>query len=125
MAEAPQLELILLVEDNELVGEVMCRRLARFAREVLWARTGTEGLALYQARPPQLVVVDQRLPGLMGSELLREIRSRDRSLPVIGLTASTMGDEIAALEAAGATIAVEKPLSLGDLRSFLLEHFPG
>lgn len=123
MADAPMLDLVLLVEDNEVVGDLMCRRLGRFAREVLWARTGTEGLAFYNARSPQLAVVDQLLPGLLGSDLVRAIRVKDRALPVIGLTASTMGDEIEALEAAGATIAVEKPLGLGDLRIFLETHF--
>lgn len=126
MSELPALlQDVLLVEDNELVGEVMCRRLSRFAVTVHWAKTGVEGLALYQAHAPQCVVVDQRLPGLLGSELVREIRSRDRLLPVIGLTASAMGGEIEALEAAGTTIAVEKPLSLTDLRIFLQAHFPG
>lgn len=101
----------LLVEDNRLVGEITASRLGKLFGQVWWVETGTEGLEAFSRQRPDMVFVDQLLPGMTGSEMVAEIRKLDRRVPVVGITASTMGAECEELEAAGANIAVEKPLS--------------
>lgn len=114
---------VLLVEDNKLVGEITCARLRKLFQKVDWAETGDDGLAMFRANQYDMLVVDQLLPGLVGSELVREIRQTDKDLPIIGITASTMGSECRDLEEAGANYALEKPLSFAQLKGLADEFF--
>ncbi|MPQ95979.1 hybrid sensor histidine kinase/response regulator [Thioclava sp. JE_KL1] len=106
----------LLIEDNVLVGELTTNRLRRIFGKVLWAETGMTGLELFRENTPDMVFVDQLLPGLQGNELIRQIRKIDSEVPIVGVTASTMGSECEVLEEAGANIAVEKPLSFAQIQ---------
>ncbi|MFE3836872.1 hybrid sensor histidine kinase/response regulator [Pseudogemmobacter sonorensis] len=114
---------VLLVEDNKLVGEITSARLRKLFQRVDWAESGDAGLNLFRQNQYDMIVVDQLLPGLIGSELVREIRQTHKTLPVIGITASTMGSECRDLEEAGANYALEKPLSFGQLKSLAEEFF--
>ena len=94
-ADAP---VSLLVIDDEPVN----RRLAQalFSAEgfdVTPAADGDEGLARVADSPPALVLLDLRMPGLDGVEVLRRLRARWPALPVIVLTSH--GDIAAAVEA--------------------------
>jgi signal transduction histidine kinase/CheY-like chemotaxis protein len=113
---------VLLVEDNKLVGEITSARLRKLFARVDWAEAGDAGLELFRNNTYDMLVVDQLLPGLIGSELVREIRKTNKTLPIIGITASTMGSECRDLEAAGANYALEKPLSFAQLKG-LAEEF--
>lgn len=106
----------LLIEDNPTVGDLTLRRLRKLFGDVRWALTGPEGLDLYHAQRPDMLLVDQLLPGCLGSDVVREIRTTDPDLLIVGITASAMGGEVEALETAGATLAFEKPVSLAQLR---------
>ncbi|SED30477.1 response regulator [Rhodobacter sp. 24-YEA-8] len=114
---------VLLVEDNKLVGEITVTRLRKLFRQVDWAESGDAGLKLFRENKYDMVVVDQLLPGLIGSELVREIRQTEKTMPIIGITASTLGSECRDLEEAGANYALEKPLSFGQLKSLADEFF--
>ncbi|NPD17278.1 response regulator [Xinfangfangia sp. D13-10-4-6] len=114
---------VLLVEDNKLVGEITATRLRKLFSRVDWAESGDAGLMLFRENRYDMVVVDQLMPGLIGSELVREIRQTEKTMPVIGITASTMGSECRDLEEAGANYALEKPLSFGQLKSLAEEFF--
>ncbi|WP_189682879.1 response regulator, partial [Seohaeicola zhoushanensis] len=114
---------VLLIEDNRIVGEITAARLRRLVGTTIWAETGTEGLQAFHANDPDLILVDQLLPGMLGSEVVREIRATNTSVPIVGITASTLGSECAELEAAGANYALEKPLSLPQLEKIAGEFF--
>lgn len=114
---------VLLVEDNKLVGEITSTRLQKLFGNVRWAETGTSGLEMFKVARPDFMLVDQLMPGLTGSELVGEIRKTDKTLPIVGITASTMGSECQELEAAGANLALEKPLSFAQLRGLAIEFF--
>lgn len=113
----------LLVEDNKLVGELTANRLRRLFGTVTWVETGVEALASFRAAQPSIIFVDQLLPGMTGSELVEEIRRISPSVPVVGITASTLGSECERLEAAGANLAVEKPLSFDQTRLIAQQFF--
>ncbi len=114
----------LLIEDNRLVGEITRTRLRRLFQQVDWAETGPAGLEMWQRGSYDLILVDQLLPGLTGCEIVREIREVDSKVPIIGITASTLGSECRELEAAGVTLALEKPLSYAQIRGLAEEWFP-
>lgn len=96
----------------------------RLFQEVDWAQTGPEGLAMWRGDSYDIVLVDQLLPGTTGCEIVREIRRSGNSVPVIGITASTLGSECRDLEEAGVTVALEKPLSYAQIRDLVEDLFP-
>ena len=80
--------------------------------EVYIALTGTSGLALVDAHQPDVVLVDLKLPGMDGDELLRRLHQVHPSLPVIVITAyNDCGRTRDRLLSLGAFAHFDKPLS--------------
>ncbi|MEQ8431142.1 MAG: hybrid sensor histidine kinase/response regulator [Roseovarius sp.] len=113
----------LLVEDNQIVGDITLARMRRLFEKSIWAERADEALIAFSEHRPDLLLVDQLLPGMLGSEFIRQIRQVDKKIPIVGITASTMGTECAELEAAGANFALEKPLSVQQLQKIAREFF--
>ena len=93
---------ILLVEDNEMNRDMLCRRLERRGYEVVMAVDGREGVEKAYTETPQLVLMDMSLPEMDGWEATRQLKvdGRTREIPVIALTAHAMaGDREKALAA--------------------------
>jgi len=117
MSDAPAKRTILLIEDNELNRDMLRRRLERRGYAVAEAVDGLAGLAAAKASPPDLVLMDLRLPDVDGREVTRRLRSDPVTarVPVIALTAHAMeGDREAALEA-GCDDYDTKPVDLARL----------
>lgn len=105
---------ILLVEDNEMNRDMLCRRLRRRGYEVLVAIDGREGVAKAQAHRPDLILMDLSLPVTDGWEATRIIKGRPeiQDIPVIALTAHAMhGDRERAI-GAGCDDYDTKPVNL-------------
>jgi CheY-like chemotaxis protein len=93
---------ILLVEDNEMNRDMLCRRLQRRGYEMLLAEDGERGVELAHSEQPDLVLMDLSLPVMDGWEATRHIKSDRQSahIPVIALTAHALaGDRQEALDA--------------------------
>ncbi|OAN46726.1 sigma-54-dependent Fis family transcriptional regulator [Paramagnetospirillum marisnigri] len=77
--------------------------------------SGAEGLDEIERRPPDLVLLDQRLPDMLGIAVLEQLRKRQSTLPVVMISAH--GDTRAAVQAvkAGASDYLTKPFELDDL----------
>lgn len=73
---------VLLVEDDEDNRELLAELLST-AYTVETAASGTEGLELFERLRPAIVITDQTLPGLRGSELARAIKERAPSTHVL------------------------------------------
>ena len=117
MSDAAAKPTILLIEDNELNRDMLRRRLERRGYVVAEAVDGLTGLAAARASPPDLVLMDLRLPDVDGREVTRRLRSDPVTarVPVIALTAHAMeGDREAALEA-GCDDYDTKPVDLARL----------
>jgi len=86
---------ILVVEDNEMNRDMLCRRLARKGYTVLVARDGIEGVSVAQAELPDLIIMDLSLPRIDGWEATRRLKSdpKTQSIPVIALTAHAMSTD--------------------------------
>jgi CheY-like chemotaxis protein len=80
---------VLLVEDDPTVADMYRLRLEADGCTVAVAGTGEIGLTMAGERPPNVVLLDYRLPGLNGSEVLRALRAdaRTRHVPVLMLSA--------------------------------------
>lgn len=72
---------ILCVDDEPRILSALTRTLGHEAYDVLRASDGEEALELLESSPVKVVIADQRMPGMSGSELLSEIRRR---WPLVG-----------------------------------------
>ncbi len=77
---------ILLVVDEAIVRDVHAVALRQFGYQVATAAGGEEALAALESSEHDLVILDQRMPGLSGAELAVRIDGRWPTLPVILLT---------------------------------------
>jgi DNA-binding response OmpR family regulator len=106
---------ILVVEDDERVRSVLMRGLGDEGFDIDQAPTGTAALESLQVAPVDLVLLDWRLPGKEGIEVLRTLRARGDVTPVVMLTAlDEVSDRVAALDA-GADDYVVKPFAFPEL----------
>lgn len=107
---------IMIVEDEPAVARGVQVALEREGYSVSVQPTGEEAIANFADAAPDLVVLDVRLPGIDGFEVLRRLR-RDSRAPVIFLTArSDEVDKVVGLEI-GADDYLVKPFSVRELVS--------
>jgi DNA-binding NtrC family response regulator len=106
---------VLLVEDELVLAKNLRKSLESEGYSVDWVDTGEAGLAAVQAARPDLVILDNRLPGMSGLETLKAMREVDPSLLVIMMTAfATLDDAVSAMRL-GAADFVRKPIALAEL----------
>lgn len=115
---------ILLVDDSQLVKDIVRLRLETLGYQVSMAGSGEEALDAIHQNPPDLIVLDIRMPGIDGYEVCRRLREDPnpavRDLPIIALT--SMDDTQIGFEV-GMDDYLNKDfdlLDLGDRVSFLL-----
>lgn len=116
---------ILVVEDEESYAEPLTYQLQREGYDVVAVATGPAALVAFDEGGADLVLLDLMLPGLSGTEVCRELRTRS-NVPVIMLTAKdTEIDKVVGLEI-GADDYVTKPYSFRELlarmRAVLRRH---
>lgn len=108
------MERILIIEDEEKIARFIELELGFEGYQVEKALDGREGLALAQARPFDLILLDIMLPGLNGIEVLRRIRLFS-DVPIILLTArDTVVDKVTGLDG-GADDYITKPFAIEEL----------
>jgi len=108
---------ILIVEDEYAVARGIQYALQQEGYDVGVARSGEEGLEIATREAPDLVVLDVRLPGIDGFEVLRRIRAASGKMPILVLTArDDEVDKVIGLEL-GADDYLTKPYSLRELLS--------
>jgi len=106
---------ILVVEDDKTVGEYVRRGLSEAHYQADLVNDGQEALRLASDGHYDLMVLDLRLPGLSGLEVLRTLRDRGVDLPVLVLTAQDAVDwKVQALRT-GADDYVTKPFAFEEL----------
>lgn len=105
---------ILIVEDELSLSEPLSFLLRREGYETEIAADGRDALAAFERAGADLVLLDLMLPGLSGTEVCRELRSRS-SVPIIMLTAKDSEVDIVVGLELGADDYVTKPYSSREL----------
>ncbi|MDA8435274.1 MAG: response regulator transcription factor [Actinomycetales bacterium] len=105
---------VLLVEDDSAIRMVLRVALEDAGYEVLEAASGEEALLLRIDEAADLLIVDLRLPGIHGLDVVRTVRGSSR-VPIIILTAQAESHDIVAGLEAGADDYVTKPFVTGEL----------
>lgn len=110
---------ILLVEDDELLGDGLAAGLRHCGYGVDWLRDGEAARAALATEDYAAVVLDLGLPRLDGMALLRGLRAGGNALPVLILTArDSTWDKVGGLDA-GADDYLVKPVDLDELAARL------
>jgi DNA-binding response OmpR family regulator len=108
-------ETILIVEDDPSILKGLQLNLQLEGYRVLSATNGQDGLHLCHTENPDLLLLDLMLPRLSGTELIRALREKDESLPVVVLSAKEQeADKVLALSL-GADDYITKPFGLAEL----------
>lgn len=105
---------ILVVEDEETLAEAISFLLSKEGFDVAIAATGPAAIESFEKSGADLILLDLMLPGLSGTEVCRQIRTKS-SVPIIMLTAKDSEiDKVVGLEL-GADDYVTKPYSSREL----------
>jgi CheY-like chemotaxis protein/anti-sigma regulatory factor (Ser/Thr protein kinase) len=108
----PQLR-VLAVDDHEINRRTLALVLQPLDVELFTASDGMLALDILQRQPFDVVLMDVNMPGIDGNEVTRRLRAAgglNVATPVIGFSAGTEADQIAACHAAGMTDWLAKPL---------------
>jgi two-component system, NtrC family, nitrogen regulation response regulator NtrX len=102
---------ILVIDDEAAIRDSLKMTLEYEGYEFAGAATGQEGLALVEREAPDLVLLDVKMPGMDGLEVLERLRSMNETLPVV--VVSGHGTISTAVEATkkGAFDFIEKPFA--------------
>jgi two-component system KDP operon response regulator KdpE len=105
---------VLVVDDEPPIRKLLRMGLATQSYQILEAPNGKTALEL-MSEQPDLVILDLGLPDIQGHELLRQIRSKNDSVPIVVL--SSRGDEAGKVQALdlGADDYVTKPFGMDEL----------
>ena len=105
---------ILLVEDEANIAQALVYNLELEGYRVNHVTTGADALAALSGEQYDLVILDLMLPDSHGIDICRQVRRRDKRLPILILTA--LGEEHYRLDGldAGADDYLTKPFSLGE-----------
>jgi CheY-like chemotaxis protein len=118
---------VLVVEDNELNLKLVRDVLAYAGYQVIEARSGEQGVELAAACRPDLILMDLQLPGIDGTETLRQLRAGPltEEVPVVAVTAFAMREDREDAVRAGFDGYVEKPYSTRELPAQVLGFLKG
>jgi two-component system copper resistance phosphate regulon response regulator CusR len=106
---------ILVIEDDPTVGQYVKRGLEEHRCAVDLTTDGEEGERRASSEAYDLIVLDMRLPGKSGIEVLQSLRARGFERPVLVLTAQDAVDAKVATLRAGADDYVTKPFAFEEL----------
>lgn len=106
---------VLVVEDEELIASFVEKGLRAHGYDVVWVRSGREGLKRAVDADISLVILDLGLPDLDGLEVLQGLRERGGNVPVLVLSArARVADRVEGLNL-GADDYLVKPFAFEEL----------
>ena len=102
-----------------------CREIARtilseLEHEVLLAENGEEGVSLWRAEQPDLILMDVQMPGMDGfaaTAAIREAEPEGERVPIVAMTGHDSEADEARCREAGMTGFLAKPAALKDIRT--------
>ncbi len=109
------METVLIIEDSRPMQRTLQRLFESDSLGVRIASDGEEGLESFRHEPPNVVVLDLKLPGLSGKELCRSFKTEMPSVPIVILSANADVDDKVVLLELGADDYVTKPFSPKEL----------
>ena len=106
---------MLLVDDEDVFREATARQLTVRGFVVLTANCGEAALPLVENEQPEVVILDQEMPGMHGSETFLEIKKINPLVEVIMLTGNTSVENAIELMQKGTFDYLMKPIDVNEL----------
>ena len=106
---------VLLVDDEDVFREATARQLTVRGFVVQTAESGEAALSIVRSDPPEVVVLDQQMPGMNGGETFVEIKKLNPLVEVIMLTGNTSVDNAIHLMQQGTFDYLMKPINIDEL----------
>ncbi|PID92145.1 MAG: hypothetical protein CSA96_04750 [Bacteroidetes bacterium] len=108
----PDTPRVMVVEDLKLNERLLIELLKKHELEILTAETGEKALECFEKSPDfDLILMDIKLPGMDGHETTRQIRRRDKHVPIIAHTAHSFSGDIEIALTAGCNDLISKPIN--------------
>lgn len=118
---------ILIIDDDAAVRDAMAFLLRMHGYDTIVAGEGAKGIAMLDAGPVDLAIVDRYMPKMDGFEVIKSIRAKQPKLPIIAMSGSLIDEALAMLPHLpsgadfGAIRSVPKPLKAEVLISTIEE----
>lgn len=106
---------ILLVDDEDFFREATARQLSVRGFQVISADCGEQAVQLTKSEHPEIVVLDQEMPGMRGSETFMAIKEIDPLIEIIMLTGNTSVDNAIEMMRMGTFDYLMKPVNINEL----------
>lgn len=114
---------VLLVDDDADFAKVVKLYFERSGLELVFASSGKKALKAFDARKPDVMIIDVNMPKMSGVEVCSSIRARmgGRPLPIIALTGYHSEDSKKEMMAVGADLYLTKPIDMKKLVEHVLK----
>lgn len=106
---------IMLVDDDETIGETLDFNLSRQGFAITIFRNGQQALSGFDCTNPDLIILDWMLPDMRGPEICKILRNRSVEVPILMLTGRSTPNDVAEGLTAGADDYLCKPFSTVEL----------
>lgn len=106
---------ILVVEDDEILGDAITQHFYKMGQAVDLAATGTMAQYILETQSYDLILLDLNLPKLSGDKVLKSLREQQSNTPVLILTARDQIEDRIELLDLGADDFMTKPFDFGEL----------
>jgi two-component system response regulator AtoC len=110
---------VLVIDDEQLIRWSFEKKLNTLGYKVLTAETGEEGLKLFESYLPEVVFVDNKLPGMQGLDVIPKIKAIHNDTNIVFMTAfGSIATAVKAMKL-GANEYVNKPFSFKEIYAIL------
>jgi len=103
---------LVLVEEDEETAMVICDLLTAAGLQVVWMIEGSAAVEQIELLQPNAVIVDMRLPGMNGGEIIQQLRQKNatQNLKILALTANEISADQISVATGGAHDCLAKPI---------------
>jgi putative nucleotidyltransferase with HDIG domain len=116
-----QKEKVMVIDDEELILQLSKDILTNYNYEVRTISDGNEGMGILEREKFDLLLVDIRMPGVSGMDVIKHVRASDKEIPIIIITAHGTLDIATNALRLGAQGFILKPFTPDDLTSAVAE----
>ncbi|MBO8172040.1 MAG: response regulator [Bacillaceae bacterium] len=113
---------ILIVDDQYGIRVLLYEVLGKEGYTMYQAANGKQALNIVKKESPSLVILDMKIPGMDGLEILREIKTIDPDIKVIMMTAYGELDMIEEAKSLGALTHFTKPFDIDEMRRVVNQY---
>ena len=117
-------EKILIVDDQFGIRILLNEVLQKEGYQTFQAANGVQALDIVTKHSPDLVLLDMKIPGMDGIEILKRMKVIDADIRVIIMTAYGELDMIQEAKDLGALTHFAKPFDIDDIRAAVRKHLP-